>query len=129
MICADTSIWIAAFGDPHGPEARHLGELLDADEVLLPTPVRIELLAGAPRKSHRQLQERLAAVPQGLPSQGTWSRMEQWVGTAVEAGQRFGLGDLLIAATAADHNATIWSLDADFARMEKLGFVKRYVVA
>lgn len=129
MICVDTSVWIAAFGNATGAEAIHLGELLEADAVILPTPVRLEILTGAPRTSLQQLRSRLAAVPEGLPDRGTWDRIETWVTTAVQARQRFGLADLLIAATAADHDAKLWSLDHDFARMEKLGFVTRYLVA
>ena len=129
MICADTSVWVAALRDANGAEATHLGELLEADVVILQAPVRVELLAGAPRRSHRQLQERLLAVPPAVPDLATWDRIDVWVASAVEAGQRFGFADLLIAATAADHAARIWSLDDDFARMEKLGFVERYLAA
>ncbi len=126
MICVDTSVWIAAFRDATGIEARHLGDLLDADEVILPVPVRLELLAGSPRKTHRQLRDRLMAVSRAVPDEATWVRIDGWISTAVEAGHRFGLADLLIAATAVDHKAKLWSLDSDFARMERLGFVSCY---
>lgn len=128
MICADTPVWIAALRDADGPAARHLGELMDADQVLLPTFVRLELLAGARPKDLAGLRELLSALPQAVPDAGTWRRIEEWIAVAAGRSQRFGVGDLLIAASAADHEAPIWSLDGDFARMEKLGLVTRYAV-
>lgn len=126
MICVDSSVWVAALDDAAGPEASHLAELIEVDEVVLPAPVRVELLAGASRKDLGPLREVLAAVPPAIPDGATWSRIESWVTKAVGAGQRFGLADLLIAATAAGQGARVWSLDADFGRMQKLGFVELY---
>lgn len=123
MICADTSVWVAALRDSAGPEAFHLGELMEADEVLMPVSVRIELLSGARQKDLAPLRELFSALPQTAPDGRTWDRIEEWLAVATGRGQRFGVGDLLVASTAADHGAAIWSLDRDFARMAKLGFI------
>ena len=52
--------------------------------------------------------------------------IERWVTEAADKGQRFGVGDLLIAALAAERNALVWSLDADFERLARLKLVQLY---
>lgn len=126
VICVDTSVWVEALRDTDGEVARHLAQLLEADLVVLPAPVRIEVLSGASRRDFARLSEGFAGVPGLVPGPGAWQRLEGWVKDAVIAGQRFGVMDLLIAAMAMEHEAPVWSLHADFNRMEKLGFVARY---
>jgi predicted nucleic acid-binding protein len=126
MICVDTSVWVAAFSDSAGREAQHLSRLMRRNAMVMPSPVRVELLAGASGESLGPLRERFSALPQAVPDKATWDRTEEWLAAAVAAGQRFSLADLLIAATAAERNAPVWSLDADFERMHKLGFVELY---
>ena len=126
MICVDTTVWVAAFSDSAGPEARHLARLMRSKAMVMPSPVRVELLAGASGESLGPLRARFSALPQAVPDQAAWDRIEEWLATAVAAGQRFSLADLLIAATAAEHGASVWSLDADFERMRRLGFVELY---
>lgn len=101
-----------------------LSRLLDADQVALPAPVRLELVTGATRSEAARLQRLLSALPLLLPAPDIWARLEAWAEKARKSGQRFGAMDLLIAGIADEHGASVWSRDADFARLAKLGFVR-----
>ena len=123
MIVVDTSVWVAALRDSRSPEARTLAALLDADEVALPMPVRVELLSGASRRDLPRLRRALSALPVLYPSDDTWHLLDAWIDRTAAAGDHFGIGDLLIAALASDIGALIWSLDGDFKRLEQLRLI------
>ncbi len=126
MICIDTSVWVAALRDRGTLAGRVLDELLERDEVALPIPVRVEILSGVSRTQEPRLRRALSALPLLFPTDATWERIDGWIREGVERGHRFGLGDLLIAAIAADHGLPLWSLDSDFRRMQHLGFIDGY---
>ncbi len=126
MIVVDTSVWVAALRRATSSEAQHLEALLDTDQVALVAPVRIEILSGASRRDRPRLRRALSALPVFFPGESTWALVEKWVDHGGDAGQRFGVADLLIGAIAAERGATVWSLDADFARMERLKMVRRH---
>lgn len=123
MIAVDTSVWVAFFRGRDAALAEHLRELLDGDAVGLPVPVRIELLSGASKSNLPKLRRLLSAPPPLHPVESTWSLVESWAIEAALRGDRFGVGDLLIGAVAVEQRASVWSLDSDFARMEKLGWL------
>ena len=125
MIVVDTSVWVEALRRD-GEQARVLRHLLDADDVLLPIPVKIELLSSVSQRERRTLRSGLSALPLAYPTDDTWRLVDSWTDRAVEAGASFGVGDLLIAALAHDAGALVWSNDRAFVRLERLQLVERY---
>jgi predicted nucleic acid-binding protein len=73
-----------------------------------------------------RLRRALSALPVLFPAEGTWALIDEWVEEAGDAGERFGFADLLIGALAAERDAPVWSLDADFARMVRLNLLMPY---
>ena len=71
-----------------------------------------------------RLRRVLSALPLFVPSTEVWPAIERWVEASVARGQRLGEADLLSASIAAENEGEIWSLDGDFARMARLGFVR-----
>jgi predicted nucleic acid-binding protein len=126
VIVVDTSIWVAVLRSRTAPEGAVLAQLLDADSVILPVPVRLELLIGTGAADRARLRSVLSALPVAYPDDDTWKLVEQWADQAAGRGQRFGVGDLLIAALASERGAAVWSLDRDFERMAQLKLVSRY---
>jgi predicted nucleic acid-binding protein len=124
MIAVDTSVWVAALRAAQSAEARVLNALLDADEILLPLPVRIELLCGASKADRARLRRGLSALPVAYPTEDTWHTVDEWIERASASGQRFGFGDLLIGALAEENGAVVWSLDRDFDRMHRVGLLQ-----
>lgn len=126
MILVDTSVWVAALRGRPAATAQTLTGLLEADEVALPLPVRLELSAGVAQTDRAALMRSLRALPVVVPTEHTWEQVETWIERAARAGHRFGLSDLLVAAMADEIGGLVWSLDADFERMRALKFVRLY---
>ncbi len=126
MIIVDTSVWVEALRGRGGETARTLVALLDEDVVALALPVRLELMAGVARKDRAALRRALSGLPVLVPGEETWAQLARWVDAAADAGERFAVTDLLIAALADEVGGLVWSRDADFARMARLKFVRLY---
>jgi predicted nucleic acid-binding protein len=126
VIVVDSSIWIRAHRQPKGKTAVILAKLLDADEVALALPVRLELLAGVSSRDRAALARGLSALPLLRPSSETWALIERWVPDAADEGFTFGLADWLVAALAIEIDALIWSLDEDFTHLETLKMARLY---
>jgi predicted nucleic acid-binding protein len=126
VIVVDTSVLVPILRSASEPDTSILWQLIDADLVSLPLPVRQEIRAGLATRDRARVLSLLSELPIGVPSEETWRRVETWTDEAGAAGQRFGLANLTIAALAAELDALIWTYDTDFERMEKLRFVRLF---
>ena len=126
MIVVDTSVWVDVTRQPISERARVFQQLVDADEVAVALPVRIELMSGVARKHRAQFRRTLSALPVLRPTEDTWKLLESWIERAADKGFRFSIPDLLIAALAQELDALVWALDDDFGAMEELGLVRLY---
>jgi predicted nucleic acid-binding protein len=126
VIVADTSVWVEADRRPVGAVPRALRSLIEADELALALPVRLELSSGIPRRNRQTFAHGLAGLPLVVPTEETWRLIEGWIPQAADKGHRFAITDLLIAGLAHEIGALVWSLDEDFERLERLGLVQRY---
>jgi predicted nucleic acid-binding protein len=127
VIAVDTSVWIDFFRG-RSPAVEKLSLLLDRGDVALPIPVKIEILSGAKKSEAQRLERVLSALPILYPTELIWKLLAKWVTAGAAAGQRFGVGDLLVAGLAVEHGCTLWSFDSDFTRMASLRMVTLAVV-
>lgn len=126
MIVVDSSVWVEFFRDASSPVRAPLAALLDDDAVLLPRSVMVELLAGAGPQQVALLRRLLGALHLLTPSPDTWALVESFATKGAARGHHFGVGDLLVAACAAERGAPVWTLDADFDRMAQLKWIRRH---
>ncbi len=126
MIVVDTSVWVESTRARGAATRKILQALIDADEVALALPVRLELAAGLARKDRNPFMRALSALPLLVPTEDTWRLIEGWIAPASDKGDRFSVTDLLIAGLTHEIGALVWSLDDDFARLAKLGYVREY---
>lgn len=127
MIVVDTSVWIAARRQARRAEV--LRRLIDADEVALALPVRMELWSGVAKRDRKAFLRAFGALPQLVPTEETWQPLQGWIERAADAGETFGITDLVIASLASHIGGLVWSLDSDFVRLERLGLVSLYDAA
>jgi len=114
VIIVDTSVWIDYFRGSNTALASTLDGLLDEDRVVLVPPVRLELLLGCRKSQRVRLLRLLEAIPTLPATEGAWKAAERLSLELREDGVTAGVVDLLIAALAFEHAASLWTLDKDF---------------
>jgi len=128
-ILVDTSAWIEFYHPKGSSQVKQaLSKALEVHEVVVITPIAVELLSGAKNQTDYAL---LAADLQAL----TWLPLdvkEAWEAGKLaydlaRSGQRVPTMDLLIAGTALLHGCELWHFgDAHFATIARHSPLQEY---
>ena len=129
-VLVDTSVWIKFFRFSTAAESLHLDALLQAKAVCTCAPIRVEILSGARNDRERlHLRELFSAIPMKEPPVDFWEKVEEARFTLARKGHQASLVDLIIASTAAHHQVPLWTLDEDFASIQRVVRLPRYLPA
>jgi predicted nucleic acid-binding protein len=127
LVVVDTSVWVAYFRGTDPVIERNLDELIDTDLVAIVPPVRLELILGCKKSQRASLMNRIDALHRLLITESTWNLAEDLAMRQRESGVTLGMVDVLIAAAASEHQASLWSLDKDFAPLFKAQLVRAFL--
>lgn len=126
-VLPDTSIWVEYLRRGPDGAAWELDGLLEGGVVVVCGPVAAELLAGATPPDRGSLWKMLRGLPWTPLGTEEWGRVGEVCGRLRERGQTVPLTDVCIAVSAIAGDATLWTADADFDRIETVaGELHRY---
>lgn len=125
MVLVDSSVWIEAArreGDLLCKVA--LESLLEEMEAATCSPVLLEVLGGARKEERRTMKEYFEIIPHVAVGPKEWSRAVVLAWQLRDRGHSLPWNDVLIAATAMNHDLRVYAKDKHFELMaEKIGLM------
>lgn len=117
-VLVDTCVWSLALRRPpqqNSPLVRELRELISEQRVVIPGPVRQELLSGIREETHfLRLRDHLRAFPDLALEQNDFECAAELFNVCRRNGVQGSNTDFLICAAATRLNIPIFTTDADF---------------
>lgn len=126
MILVDTSIWIEYFNFTNKKIYLDLRQRLEEDQLCISVVTRNELLSGISKKHYGKFSNALNVLTTYFPDLEDWKKIELWTEMAKNDGFHFQISDLIIASSAKKNDCEIYTLDGDFGRMEKYGWIQLF---
>ena len=124
-ILPDTCAWIDFFRGKRTPLANALEQALLSGEVLTCGVILFELLQGIKSPGEEELvQNALLALPHLEMNRDLWIKSGKLSSLLRTKGQILPLSDIIIAATALEHNCAVLTVDRHFEAVSGLKVVK-----
>lgn len=114
-VLVDSHLWIEFLSREKSRQTAEVGRLIRAGKVVVAGPILFEVLVGPRRESDRQyLQGRLRAFPLLPCTTEVWFRAVELGRVGGVARRKVPFSDVLIAAHAEVHGATVFTRDPHF---------------
>lgn len=117
-ILADTSVWIEFFR-PESPTGTLLASLIPESSIWVCGVVIYELLQGVRSRAEKtKIQSALSGLQYAELTSTLWEKAADLSAALKKSGFTLPLSDILIAATAMEHNLQIFTLDKHFEQIK-----------
>jgi hypothetical protein len=127
MVLVDSSVWIEAArrdGDLACKVA--LEALLEEYEAAVCSPVRLEVLGGAPRRERERLEAYFAILPYAPVEERDWHAAVRNGWALRDAGSMIPWNDIVVATLALRVQCRVYALDAHFESMQRILRLRLY---
>ncbi len=126
MILVDSSVWIETLHNPTFRAYARLSEILDAEAATC-GPVIQEVLQGVREEAVlQQVRTRMFLLPYLEATRETFDAAGRLFRRCKRLGARVRTTDVLIASIAIENDVTLWTLDRDFARIQRHSDLQLY---
>lgn len=120
-VLVDTSVWVEVFRGGESEAVRVMEDLLGRGLVCTHGLIRAEILSGArSRADYRRLEDGLSAVTCLEDPPDLWETIAEARYRLARGGFQSSIADLIVAACAAHHRRTLYTLDHAFRDIRKV---------
>jgi predicted nucleic acid-binding protein len=118
VVLVDTSVWIALYRKRTSAVGERLWQLAAGNQAAVCGQIWVEFIGGFRRERERaEYEEALSAFPFLTTSRAAFTT----AGRCLARYPRLGPGDAIIAATAIENGASLYTLDTDFRLLAREG--------
>lgn len=115
MVLVDSSVWIEALHREGRLDIKLAVEgLLEADEALICSPVRLKVLGGAGKEDREDISRHLAFIPDRPCGEDDWNRAIRLTWNCLDAGLALHVDHALVASIALHDGIRIYAADEVF---------------
>lgn len=120
-VIIDTSVWVEYFKGKNSEIVEKVKALIVSERAIVCGVVLSEIVAGLRKQKDEEImRDALDALPYVETSRESWILAGRMMRELLDRGKKIPLSDLILAASAFEHNSEIFTLDVHFDLLPKI---------